>query len=256
MLEEEKKMDFTNQTVVVTGASNGIGKEIAITYAKHGANVVLADVDESGANEVVSAIVSEGGKALFIPTDVRKEADVVGLMEATVKAFNRLDILINNAGKGMFKPLYELSIEEWDDVINTNLRSVFLCSREAAKSLRNNPDGGAIINISSTRAFMSEASSEAYAATKGGIIALTHALAASLGAEKITVNAISPGWIETGDYSHLRDVDHKQHFSQRVGSPSDIARACLFLSKPENNFITGTNLTIDGGMTKKMQYEE
>jgi len=115
--------------------------------------------------------------------------------------------------------------------------------------------GGAIINIASTRAIMSEPNSEAYAASKGGIVALTHALAASFSKYQIMVNAILPGWIETGNYNELSNADHLQHFSQRVGKPSDIANACLFLANKENNFITGTQLVVDGGMTKKMIYE-
>lgn len=174
-------------------------------------------------------------------------------MEQAAKRFGSLDILINNAGKSPFKSLFELSLEEWDDVLHTNLRSVFLCTREAAKRMKN---GGAIVNIASTRAFMSGPNAEAYAASKGGIIALTHALAASLSPLHITVNSISPGWIETGDYRALRDVDHAQHFSNRVGTPADIARACLYFTQPANNFITGTNLTVDGGMTRNMMYEE
>ena len=116
--------------------------------------------------------------------------------------------------------------------------------------------GGAIVSLASTRAFQSEPYTEAYAASKGGIVALTHALARSFAEKGITVNCISPGWIETGDYEALREIDHAQHLSNRVGKPEDIARACLYLTQPENNFMTGTNLTIDGGMTKKMIYEE
>ena len=116
--------------------------------------------------------------------------------------------------------------------------------------------GGAISNMASTRAMMSEPNSESYAASKGGIVALTHALASSFSELNITVNSISPGWIETGDYEALKPSDHSQHLSNRVGKPDDIARACLYLANPDNNFITGTNLTIDGGMTKKMIYEE
>jgi NAD(P)-dependent dehydrogenase (short-subunit alcohol dehydrogenase family) len=141
-------------------------------------------------------------------------------------------------------------------MIQTNLKSVFLCSREAARYMRENQEGGAIVNIASTRALMSEPNSEGYAATKGGIVAITHALASSLSDDMITVNAISPGWIHTGDYSQLTDIDHKQHFSKRVGKPDDIARACLYLTAKENNFVTGINLVVDGGMTKKMIYEE
>jgi NAD(P)-dependent dehydrogenase (short-subunit alcohol dehydrogenase family) len=249
-------MPFLNKVVIVTGASNGIGLEIARTYAEQGAKVVLADIDEETGIDNASKIKTNGGEALFIKTDVRKEEDIKRLIETTNSTYKTIDILINNAGKGIFKSPYELTLEEWDDVINTNLRSVFLCSREAAKIIRKNNQGGAIVNIASTRAFMSEPFSEAYAATKGGIVALTHALAASLGEDRITVNAISPGWIETGDYSKLRVVDHEQHFSQRVGIPSDISRACLYLTSENNDFVTGTNLTIDGGMTRKMIYEE
>jgi NAD(P)-dependent dehydrogenase (short-subunit alcohol dehydrogenase family) len=249
-------MTFLNKVVIVTGASNGIGREISITYAKNGAKVVLADIDEEAGLKITSLIKENGGIATFVKTDVRKEEDIKELFVITKFNFGTIDIVINNAGKGMFKSPYELSLDEWDDVINTNLRSVFLCSREAAKIMRENKEGGAIVNMASTRAFMSEPYSEAYAASKGGIIALTHALAASFSKDRITVNAISPGWIETGDYSQLREVDHEQHFSQRVGIPSDIAKACLYLTAEGNNFVTGTNITIDGGMTRKMIYEE
>ncbi|SFB94435.1 hypothetical protein SAMN05443252_101123 [Bacillus sp. OV322] len=249
-------MDYKNKTVIVTGAANGIGRGIAIAYGEKGANVVIADVEEAMGEETAEEIRQNGGEARFIKTDVRKESELASMMEEVKKSYQTIDILINNAGKAAFKSLYELSIEEWDDVINTNLRSVFLASREASKYFRENEDGGSIVNLASTRAMMSEPDSEAYAATKGGIVALTHALAASLSEFKITVNAISPGWIETGDYSRLREKDHEQHFSGRVGKPDDIARACLYLTAHENNFVTGINMVIDGGMTRKMIYEE
>lgn len=242
---------FTNKTVVVTGAAQGIGKGIATAYAKAGANVVIADINELGV-QLAGELLMDGYSALFIKTDVRDEQNVRQTMEQVAARFGSLDILINNAGKSPFTSLFELSIEEWDDVLNTNLRSVFLCSREAAKRM----NGGSIVNIASTRAFMSEPNAEAYAASKGGIIALTHALAASLSPHHITVNSISPGWIETGDYGALRAIDHAQHLSGRVGTPDDIARACLYLTQEGNTFVTGTNITVDGGMTKKMMYEE
>ncbi|WP_017378886.1 SDR family NAD(P)-dependent oxidoreductase [Paenisporosarcina sp. TG-14] len=239
------------QVVIVTGASHGIGRGIAEAYVAKGAQVIIADVNEELGKEVSEQLV----RSVFIKTDVRKEEDVKRLMEQAITKFGRIDILINNAGKSDFKPLFELSITEWDDLINTNLRSVFLCSREVALHMRKQDSGGAIVNISSTRATMSEPNSEAYAATKGGIIAITHALAASLAEHHITVNAISPGWIETGDYSELRDIDHEQHLSGRVGKPSDVARACLYLTDPQNDFVTGIDLVVDGGMTHKMIYE-
>lgn len=249
-------MQFINKVVIVTGAAKGIGQEIASTYAKHGAKVVLADLDEEVGLQITSKIEQDGGSAIFVKTDVRKEADIMRLIDKTKFSYDAVDILINNAGKGMFKSPFELTLEEWDDTINTNLRSAFLCSREAAKVIRENKAGGAIVNIASTRAYMSEPFSEAYAASKGGIVALTHALAASFSEDRITVNSISPGWIETIDYSTLREIDHAQHFSKRVGTPSDIARACLYLTSEDNNFVTGTNIIIDGGMTRKMIYEE
>ncbi|GGH75756.1 NAD(P)-dependent dehydrogenase (short-subunit alcohol dehydrogenase family) [Pullulanibacillus pueri] len=247
-------MSVFNKTVIVTGAANGIGRGVATLYAQKGAKVVLADIDEKAGNTAVKAIQEQNGKACFIQTDVRSETDIRTLMATAKAQYGTIDILINNAGKGLFKPLNEVTLEEWEDVIHTNLRSVFLGSREAAKYMRENDQGGAIVNIASTRAIMSEPHSEGYAATKAGIVGLTHALAASLSEDRITVNAISPGWIETGDYSKLLPSDHEQHFSKRVGKPEDIARACLYLT--DNDFVTGINLVVDGGMTRKMIYEE
>jgi NAD(P)-dependent dehydrogenase (short-subunit alcohol dehydrogenase family) len=249
-------MDFTNKVVIVTGGANGIGRGVATAYAEKGAKVVVADIDLKAGNLDADEIRSRGGEVLFEKTDVRKQEDIIRLIEVTKSTFGKIDILINNAGKGVFKSPYEIKLEEWDDVILTNLRSVFLCSREAAKYMPENDDGGAIVNIASTRALMSEPNSEAYAASKGGIVAMTHALAASFNEDRITVNAISPGWIHNGDESQLTALDHNQHLSKRVGKPSDIARACLYLTNHENDFVTGINLVVDGGMTRKMIYEE
>ncbi|MGN7479545.1 SDR family NAD(P)-dependent oxidoreductase [Solibacillus silvestris] len=244
---------FENKTVVVTGAAQGIGRSIAIHFARAGANVVIADIEQELGNQLAGELLMDGHSAVFMHTDVRSEENVRQTMEMAASRFGGLHILINNAGKSKWASPLELSLDEWDDIIQTNLRSVFLCSREAAKLMQS---GGAIINLASTRALMSEPRSESYAASKGGIIALTHALASSFSELNITVNCISPGWIETGDYDDLKPSDHSQHFSNRVGTPEDIARACLYLANAENNFVTGTNLTIDGGMTKKMIYEE
>lgn len=247
---------FQNKVVIVTGAAQGIGKEIASQYAKAGAHVVLADINKQLGEEVYIQLKDKGYSVLFIPTDVRKEQDVIHLMTASVERFRTIDILVNNAG--IFKPIspYDISIDVWDDIMNTNLRSVFMCSREAAKFMRLNKNGGAIVSMASTRAFMSEPHTESYVASKGGIVALTHALASSFAPDHIRVNSISPGWIETGDYEQLREIDHQQHFSGRVGKPEDIARACLYLTDERNDFVTGINLTVDGGMMKKMIYEE
>ncbi|MFY0544111.1 SDR family NAD(P)-dependent oxidoreductase [Brevibacillus sp. H7] len=246
-------MLLENQVVLVTGAGRGIGRSVAATYASKGAVVVIAERNAGDGETAVQSIQEQGGQAVFIQTDVSVPADIEQLFRRVDEQWGRLDVLINNAGITMWKSPYELSLEEWDRVVNTNLRSVFLCSREAARLMRRT-GGGAIVNIASTRAHMSEPDTEAYAASKGGVLALTHALAVSLGPDRIRVNAVSPGWIETGDYSMLRPEDHEQHPSRRVGKPDDIARACLYLTSPENDFITGAELVIDGGMSRKMIY--
>jgi len=242
------------QTVIITGAANGLGKSIAEAFANIGDRVVVADVDTGNGQKHADHLKSKGQDALFIECDVSNTADIRSLVQATVKHFGGVEVIINNAGVSEFTPPEELDVDCWDRIINTNLRSAFLLTREVAPLMREN-GGGAVVNIASTRAIMSEPSSEAYAASKGGLLALTHAMAVSWSEAKIRVNCISPGWIHTGDYSKLRDIDHIQHLSGRVGKPEDIARACLFLTRPENDFINGENLVIDGGMSRKMIYQ-
>jgi len=248
-------MKFNNKSVIITGAANGIGRGLAEGYASRGAQVVLSDIDETRGEETAAALREQGWSALFVPCDVRKEEDIRHLMNETVKQFSEIDILINNAGVSRFKSPFDLTVQDWDDVLNTNARSCFLATREAAVHMRKSGRGGAVVNLSSTRSMMSEPNSEAYAASKGAIVALTHAMAVGLGPDRIRVNCISPGWIETGSYEELRPEDHSQHPAGRVGVPSDIAKACFYLTDPENDFVTGTHLVVDGGMTRKMIYE-
>ncbi|MCD7971787.1 MAG: SDR family oxidoreductase [Candidatus Azobacteroides sp.] len=248
-------MDFEKKVIVITGAGSGIGHGLALAYADAKAYVVIAEKETEQGEDTLKKIRMQHGNAVFFRTDISKPEEVEELMKKTEALFGKIDILINNAGFGIWKSPYELTLEEWDEVINTNLRGTFLCSREAAKIMRKNNQGGTIVNIASTRAFMSEPDSECYAASKGGIISLTHALAASFSSDRIRVNCISPGWIRTTEYDALRETDHLQHFSNRVGKVEDMIKACFYLTDPENDFINGQNLTIDGGMTKKMIYE-
>jgi len=254
-------MDYSNKVVIVTGGGQGIGRCIAQTFAEKGAKVVIADIDDEAGKENEEYIKSKGGDSLFVHTDVSFEEDVKNMVDKTIKTYGKIDILINNAGIGAGGTIYTRSMEEWDRVINVNLRGTYMCSKYVAPYMRKN-GGGVIINIASTRAFMSEPHTEPYSASKGGIIALTHSLAISLSYDKIRVNSISPGWIEVSEWKKSREAkkpqlteeDHLQHPAGRVGNPEDIANACLFLCSKEASFITGENLIIDGGMTVKMIY--
>lgn len=232
---------FTNKTVIVTGASQGIGRSVAEHFLAAGAQVIGLDIQETELPEMD-----------FRKCDVGNFNEVIEVFSQIHKDYGAIHVLINNAGVSKFKPIWEVEEQDWDQLIDTNLKSVFICSREAARYMT--ADIRSIVNMASTRAFMSEPNTELYSASKGGIFALTHSLAATLSENNIRVNSIAPGWIHTGEEA-LRDVDHTQHWSGRVGKPDDIARACLFLSSPENSFITGECLNIDGGMTRKMIYE-
>lgn len=234
-------MRFRDKTVVITGAGRGIGRAVAQAFLQEGARVFIADIEEG----------QPLPGATFVRCDVADEVQVQRLMD---QAGPVIHALVNNAGISAFGPLESTPIERFDRVLAVNLRGPYLCARFAAPALRASGEG-AIINMASTRALMSEPGGEAYGASKGGLLALTHALAVSLGPD-IRVNAISPGWIHlTG--APLSAADHAQHPVGRVGRPEDIAQACLFLADGrQSGFMTGENLVIDGGMTRRMIYVE
>jgi len=233
---------FTNKTVIVTGAANGIGRSIAEHFAAENAQVIGLDLEKFTLEGVDSR-----------QCDVGNFEQVIEVFSQIHKDYGEIHALINNAGVSEFKSIWDVEETDWDRILDTNLKSVFICSREAARYMTG--DIRSIVNMASTRAFMSEPNTETYSASKGGIYALTHSLAATLSEKKIRVNSIAPGWIQTEEWENLRDIDHSQHWSGRVGKVDDIARACIFLTDPRNSFITGECLTIDGGMTRKMIYE-
>ncbi|WP_438448650.1 SDR family NAD(P)-dependent oxidoreductase [Gorillibacterium sp. sgz5001074] len=252
-----------SKVAVITGGGQGIGRAAAIRYAEAGYAVSICDIDKEAGQEVIREIRNKGGQALFLRADTGVPAELEHWLRLTRSDLGSIDVLINNAGIGRSAPFLELKLEDWDRVLAVNLRGAFAASQYAARIMRDQGTGGAIINIASTRALMSEAGTEAYSASKGGILALTHAMAISLGPFGIRVNAVSPGWIETGDWQlssrsvtpYHSEQDRLQHPVGRVGVPDDIAKACLYLSGPDAGFITGQNLVIDGGMTVKMIYE-
>ena len=243
------------KVLAVTGGAHGIGKAVALRFASAGYAVSIADPDAAAGREAVRIIQSAGVKCLFVRADVGVPAQIGNWIARTVEKLGCPDALVNNAGIGKRAPFLKLKARDFDRVIAVNLRGTFLCSQGFARHMARR-GGGAIVNIASTRAFMSEAGTEAYTASKGGIVALTHGMAISLGPMGIRVNSVSPGWIETrgNNVVHSRR-DRLQHPVGRVGKPEDIADACFYLVE-QAGFMTGQNLTIDGGMTVKMIYEE
>ncbi len=245
------------KSAIITGGGQGIGKGIAIALLKKGYAVLLAEYDREAGEESATELAALG-TARFVHTDVADEEQVRHAVAAAVE-MGDLTLLVNNAAILANGPVDQLERAEWDRVLAVNLTGPFLCAREAAPHLRANR--GSIVNIGSTRALMSEPGTEAYSASKGGITALTHALAMSLGPE-VRVNCISPGWIDVSGWKKqsvrrpdaLSNEDHTQHPAGRVGTPEDIARLVLFLADPANDFVTGQNFVVDGGMTRKMIY--
>lgn len=252
---------FTGKTVIVTGAGQGIGRVVSRRFASEGANVIIAEIDKEAGLENEQYIREQGFEAVFVKTDVSDAASVEAMVNFTNKKYGGIHILVNNAVLAGFGNIFETSVEEWNRAIGVNLSGVYYCAKFCATVMKAQNSGN-IINMASTRAFMSEPDTEPYSASKGGIIALTHSLAVSLGSYGIRVNSISPGWIDTSSWRKsafakqdiLTPEDHSQHPAGRVGVPDDIAEVCLFLASDKSGFITGENITVDGGMTKKMIY--
>jgi NAD(P)-dependent dehydrogenase (short-subunit alcohol dehydrogenase family) len=258
MMLTEAIMTQKGKVAIVTGGAQGIGKGIARRLLEDGMKVVLAELDKQAGEETQKEFEILG-EVEFILTDTANERMVRDAVDRTIERFGGLDLLVNNAGIMIRKPIADLSLSDWERVISVNLTGPFLFAKYAEQHLRKRR--GVIVNIASTRAFMSEANTEAYSASKGGIAALTHSLAISLSPE-VRVNCISPGWIDVSEWKKQTErqmpgislADHLQHPAGRVGKPEDIAALVAFLVSPESSFITGANFVVDGGMTRKMTY--
>lgn len=252
--KQNKKSSHRQLRVFVTGGASGIGKAIVQAFSAENYKVAFVDIDNQAGLTTAKAT-----GAWFQQVDVSNARQLEEAMQSVINEWKDLDVIINNVGLSRFNDITTTTIDEFDHIIDVNLRTVFITSRFLAvhrKSQSRPPHPGRIINLCSTRYMMSESGSEAYAASKGGIRSITHALAISLAPYKITVNCISPGWIQNENYESLRPEDHQQHPSGRVGMPQDIARLCIFLAQDSNDFINGENITVDGGMTRKMIYLE
>mmetsp|Transcript_14025 Transcript_14025/g.16169 ORF Transcript_14025/g.16169 Transcript_14025/m.16169 type:complete len:254 (-) Transcript_14025:3-764(-) len=252
------------KVALVTGGAQGIGRGLALKLLGASPDVwsvVVVDKCRDGLSDFLLCVEkTQADKVLLVEGDTSKRSCAVDAIEQTISRFSRLDLLVNNAGGGgLGIKLEDVSEEQWHSVVNSNLSSTFFFSQIAAPHLERHR--GSIVNISSTRSIQSEPDSFPYAAAKGGVESLTHALAASL-ANRVNVNCLRLGWIDVSSRTFgpgreqipLSDKDHSQHFAGRVGVADDVADAILFLSR--SPFICGEVLTVDGGMTRKMIYHE
>ncbi|MGY4534794.1 NAD(P)-dependent dehydrogenase (short-subunit alcohol dehydrogenase family) [Pseudomonas sp. TE3786] len=254
-LQVDRPLANNGKVALVTGAARGIGLGIAAWLIAEGWQVVLADTERDRGGKVAKAL---GENAWFVAMDVSQESQVVEGVAQVLGQFGRLDALINNAALAdpHNPPLDSLDLAHWNRVLAVNLSGPLLLAKHCAPYLR--AHYGTIINITSTRAHQAQADTEAYSASKGGLLSLTHALAVSLGPD-IRVNAVSPGWIDARDPSERRaaplsDADHDQHPAGRVGLVEDVAAQVAWLLSASAGFVTGQEFVVDGGMTRKMIY--
>ena len=247
-------MKFENKVCVITGGANGIGLCIAREFAKEGSKVAIIDLDQPAGEQALAYIRAYGSEGLFYCGDISEKATLESFADEVIKAYGRIDYLINNACLSRKGIITGCEYEDFNYVLKVGVTAPYMLAK---LFLNYFCEDGAIVNISSSRALMSQMDTESYTAAKGGISALTHALAVSL-AGKVRVNSVSPGWIDvsadsSGNHS---TADRYQHPVHRVGRPLDISRAVMFLCDGDNGFITGENITVDGGMTKQMIYND
>jgi 3-oxoacyl-[acyl-carrier protein] reductase len=245
-------MRLANKVAVVTGGSRGIGRGIVLKLASEGARVVVNyRANSAAADEVVALVEGQGGEAISVQADVGQMADAQRLIKAAVSAYGRLDILVNNAGTTRDMLIMLMKEEDWDLVLNTNLKSAFNCCKVAARTMMKKRYGR-IINITSVSGLAGQAGQTNYSASKAGLVGFTKALAKELGPRSITVNAVAPGFVYTDLTADLpqemRDLALEMTPLGRFGTPEDMANAVVFLASDEASFITGQVLSVDGGL--------
>ena len=247
------QIDLSNRVALVTGASRGIGRGIALELAASGARVIVNyRGQQQAADEVVAAIEAAGGSATAVQADVAQQADIERLIKTTQDTYGRLDILINNAGITRDNLLLRMKDDEWDDVLSTNLRSVYLLTKAALRPMMK-ARWGRIITITSVVGLTGNAGQANYAAAKAGLIGFTKSVAREMASRGITANAVAPGYIETDITKDLSDEIKATALANiplgRMGRPDDVAGAVVFLASDAAAYITGQTLAVDGGMT-------
>lgn len=248
-------MRLKDKVALVTGSGSGIGRYCAIEFAKNGAKVVVADINQSGAEETVRQIVKNGGLAVVFIVDVSIPDSVMKLVEFTLATYSKIDVLLNNAAIQINKTVDDMTFEEWNRQMTVNVGGVFLCSKYFLPKLRETK--GNIISMSSVNSFFVEPMCAGYCATKSAIVGLTKAMAIDHGHEGVRVNCILPGYIDAGlaegyfqsqpDPSQARIDAGKLHALGRIGKPEEVGRAAVFLASDDASFVTGSSLVVDGG---------
>jgi len=252
----EKYMRLNNKVAIITGSGSGIGKAIVRLFSQEGAKVVIAEISEENGKKVMEEIRDNGGTAVFVKTDVSKSSEIKKMTELCLKEFGGIDVLVNNAGIVKFSPFHEVSEEDWDEVINVNLKSVFLASKSVLPYMLEKGKGK-IINIASIAGLVGFENIGPYCASKGGIIALSKEMALEYAKKGININCIAPGVIETAMTRDMLNNSQTRQFLKsstpyfRLGKSEDIAQAALYLASDESDFVNGEVLVVDGGWIAK-----